>query len=146
MKINSPAFSEGSPIPAKYTCDSGDVIPPLKFGEIPPNAVSLAIICQDPDSPSGDFVHWIVFDIDSKTLEIKEGEVPADAIQGTNDFGNSNYGGPCPSSGFHRYVFKLYALGKKLGLSAQTGKDEFRKALDGHILAEAETMGTYQRS
>ncbi|MCX6811450.1 MAG: YbhB/YbcL family Raf kinase inhibitor-like protein [Candidatus Berkelbacteria bacterium] len=145
MKIYSPVFKNGSPIPAKYTCDGGDVIPPLKFEEIPEEAKSLAIIYQDPDSPNGDFVHWIIFDIGPQLAEIKEGEVPAGAIEGTNDFGNSNYGGPCPSSGSHRYVFKLHALDIKLGLTAQATKNEFRNALENHILAEAEVIGTYQR-
>lgn len=145
MQISSPVFANGSPIPAKYTCDGGDIIPPLKFEDVPKDVVSLALICQDPDSPSGDFVHWIIFDIDPKVSEIKEGEVPADAIQGTNDFGNSNYGSPCPGSGSHRYVFKLYALDEKLGLNPQVTKAEFRKSLEGHIIAEAETFGTYQR-
>ena len=145
MKISSPAFKNGSVIPTVYTCDGGDVIPPLKLDEIPEGAASLDIICQDPDSPSGDFVHWVIFDIDPSTTEIKEGEVPAGAVQGTNDFGNNNYGGPCPGSGSHRYVFKFYALNTKLGLTTQTTKDEFRGALKNHILAEAEVMGTYQR-
>lgn len=145
MKITSPVFNDSAPIPAKYTCDGGDIIPPLKFEEIPNEAKSLAIICQDPDSPSGDFVHWIIFDIDPQTLEIKEGEVPTGAIEGTNDFGNSNYGGPCPGSGSHRYVFKLYALNQKLGLNPQATKAEFRKSLEGHTMAEAEVFGAYQR-
>lgn len=145
MKITSSTFSQGNPIPAKYTCDGGDVIPPLEFEEIPGEAKSLAIICQDPDSPSGDFVHWIIFDIDPQTLEIKEGEVPTGAIEGTNDFGNTNYGGPCPGSGSHRYVFKLYALNQKLGLNPQVTKAEFQKSLEGHTMAEAEVFGTYQR-
>jgi hypothetical protein len=100
---------------------------------------------MDPDSPSGDFVHWLIFDINPQVAEIKEGEVPAGAIQGTNDFGNTNYGGPCPGSGSHRYVFKLYALDIKLSLTAQAVKDEFRNALKNHILAETEIIGTYQR-
>jgi hypothetical protein len=145
MKITSPVFNDSAPIPVKYTCDGGDIIPPLKFEEIPNEAKSLAIICQDPDSPSGDFVHWIIFDIDPQTLEIKEGEVPTGAIEGTNDFGNSNYGGPCPGSGSHRYVFKLYALNQKLGLNPQATKAEFRKSLEGNTMAEAEVCSTYQR-
>lgn len=145
MKITSSAFNQGSPIPAKYTCDGGDVIPPLKFEEIPQDAKSLALICQDPDSPSGDFVHWIIFNIEPQTSEIKEGEVPAETIQGMNDFGNSNYGGPCPSSGNHRYVFKLYVLDKKLDLTPETKKDEFREAIKDHIIEETELVGTYQR-
>lgn len=145
MKISSPAFENGSVIPTVYTCDGGDVIPPLKFDEIPEGAASLAIICQDPDSPSGDFVHWLIWDIDPKADGIKEGEVPAGAIQGTNDFGNVGYGGPCPGSGNHRYVFKLYVLDEKLGLNPQATKAEFRKSLEGHTIAEAEVFGAYQR-
>jgi len=144
MKITSTQFENNGLIPQKYTCDGGDTIPPFNFEEVPSDAKSLAIICQDPDSPSGDFVHWIIFNIKPKTSEIKEGEVPDGAIQGANDFGNSNYGGPCPGSGSHRYVFKLYALDKKFEIKSPD-KTQFREAIKSHIIAETELIGNYQR-
>lgn len=145
MKINSPAFAHNGKIPSKYTCDGENISPPLLFTEIPPEAASLALICEDPDAPGKTFVHWVVWNIDSNTAEIGEGQKLEGAVEGYNDFGKNGYGGPCPPSGTHRYFFKLYALDKLLDLSPQSAKMHLESAMENHILAKAELVGLYSR-
>lgn len=145
MKITSPAFSQNSPVPAKYTCDGDNISPPLQFSEAPPEAKSLVLICDDPDAPGGTWVHWTAWDIDPKTSEIGEGKVPEGATQGLTDFGQVGYGGPCPPSGTHRYFFKLYALGAPLNITYQAKKEDIEKEIEGRILAQAELIGTYTK-
>jgi Raf kinase inhibitor-like YbhB/YbcL family protein len=146
MKISSTAFGHNGQIPKKYTCDGGDVNPLLKFEEIPANARSLALIVDDPDAPMGTWVHWVVWNMDPKTAEIKENSVPKGSMQGMNDFGKHDYGGPCSPSGTHRYFFKLYALDMTLNISANAGKPALESAMKGHILADAQLIGLYERS
>jgi Raf kinase inhibitor-like YbhB/YbcL family protein len=143
--ITSPAFKTGDFIPAKFTCDGEDVNPSLVIGNVPPETKSLALIMDDPDAPSGMWVHWVLWNIDPKTTEISEDSVPAGAKLGVNDFRQTPYGGPCPPSGTHRYFFKLYALDAKLELSASTNKAALEKAMKGHILVKTELMGRYKR-
>ncbi len=145
VKITSPAFKQREYLPSKYTCDGMDVNPPLTIENIPAGAKSLALIVDDPDAPRGTWVHWVVWNVDPGTMEIKERSVPTGATQGTNDFGNRDYGGPCPPSGTHRYFFKLYALDTALTLGADTTKAALEVAMKGHILAEAELIGLYKR-
>jgi Raf kinase inhibitor-like YbhB/YbcL family protein len=145
IKLTSPAFKQREHIPSKYTCDGTDVNPPLMVENIPPKAKSLALIVDDADAPRGRWVHWIVWNIDPGTREIKEKSVPAGATQGMNDFGNRDYGGPCPPSGTHRYFFKLYALDTALTLGPNTTKAALEIAMKEHILAEAELIGLYER-
>ncbi|NTW60704.1 MAG: YbhB/YbcL family Raf kinase inhibitor-like protein, partial [Nitrospirae bacterium] len=104
-----------------------------------------ALIMDDPDAPGGMWVHWVVWNIDPTTREIKENGVPPGAKQGVNDFRKTPYGGPCPPSGTHRYFFKLYALDAMLDLGSGTTKGALEKAMKGHILAQAELMGRYKR-
>src|SRR6267378_3425141 len=118
MKITSSAFQQGANIPSKFSCDGADTSPPLQIQEIPPAAKSLVLIVDDPDAPSGLFTHWIVWNIEPATAQIDENNSPVGAMKGTNDFGKSGYGGPCPPSGTHRYFFKLIALDQKLSLKA----------------------------
>ena len=100
---------------------------------------------DDPDAPNGDFVHWVMWNFEAETQQIKENTNPAGAVVGKNDFGNNGYGGPCPPSGTHRYQFKVYALDKKLDLPAVSGKKELLAVMNGHILDQAQLTGIYGR-
>lgn len=150
IKISSTAFENGGSIPVKYTCDGEDVSPPLNWEGVPREAVSLALICDDPDAPMGTWVHWVLFNIPPDVRELPE-NVPSQptldngAVHGINDFRNYGYGGPCPPGGTHRYFFKLYALDTKLDLKPGATKAQLLDALEGHILAQGELMGKYSR-
>jgi Raf kinase inhibitor-like YbhB/YbcL family protein len=144
VTISSPAFTHGEAIPARYTCDGADVSPPLTIGTTPPEARSLALIMDDPDAPMGTWVHWVVWNIPAHTREIPEDGLPLGASQGRNDWRRSGYGGPCPPSGTHRYFFRLYALDTPLQLAPSTTKADLERAMQGHILARGELMGTYR--
>ncbi len=150
FKLFSPAFKEGEFIPAKYTCDGPDISPPLNWINIPSKTKSLALIFNDPDAPAGDWVHWIVYNIPADITELKEAassskSMPHGSSEGMNDFRKSNYGGPCPPSGIHRYFFKLYALDILLQSKAGFTKKLLLEAMKGHVLAEASLMGKYKR-
>lgn len=145
MKITSSAFENNGNILSKYTCDGEGVNPPLSFSEIPATAQSLVLIVDDPDAPSGTFVHWTVWNIDPKTTGIAENSIPAGATQGMTSYGKEGYGVPCPPTGVHRYFFKLYALDTKLYLPAVRA-DSLEKAMIGHTLAQAEIIGLYSRT
>ncbi|MFA5084645.1 MAG: YbhB/YbcL family Raf kinase inhibitor-like protein [Candidatus Paceibacterota bacterium] len=146
MEIISPAFGNYQAIPKKYTCDGEDISPPLEIRGVPAEAKSLVLIFDDPDSSSGNFTHWLVWNIDVQTKEINENSVPAGAVLGLTDFGQPGYGGPCPGSGVHRYFFRLYALDAVLGLPEGAGKSALEKAMENHILARAELIGRYGRN
>ncbi|MFH2012640.1 MAG: YbhB/YbcL family Raf kinase inhibitor-like protein [Pseudomonadota bacterium] len=146
MKISSSAFEQNGQIPKKYTCDGSDVNPPLKFEDVPSETKSLVLIVDDPDAPLGTWVHWVLWNIDPKTSEIKENYVPKNAKQGMNDFRKHDYGGPCPPSGTHRYFFKLYALDITLNLGPNITKGDIESSIKGHILSKAELIGLYKRS
>jgi hypothetical protein len=111
----------------------------------PLTAKSLALIVDDPDAPAGNWVHWVVWNIDPTTDEIRENTVPSGALQGINDFRKQDYGGPCPPSGTHRYFFKLYALDMMLSLGPKANKTELERAMKGHIVAQGELIGLYRR-
>jgi Raf kinase inhibitor-like YbhB/YbcL family protein len=145
MKITSSAFQEGGNIPPKFTCDGADVNPALRFEGAPAEAKSLALIVDDPDAPVGLFTHWLIWNIDPKTTEIAENSAPAKAIQGTNDFPKTGYGGPCPPSGTHRYYFKVFALDQMLDLKAGAKRAEVDAAMRGHVIGQGELMGRYSR-
>lgn len=145
MKISSIAFQPDSKLPTKYTCDGEGVSPPLTIGEVPENTKSLALIVDDPDAPAGIWVHWVLFNIPPSTVEISENSVPQNSMQGVTSYGDNKYGSPCPPSGVHRYFFKLYALDIMLDLPASTTAQDLEKAMDGHILDQAELMATYNR-
>ena len=144
MKLSSVAFQHQKSIPSKYTCDDSDVSPPLQISGVPPNAKSLALVMDDPDAPMGTWDHLVMWNLSPDT-EIKEGTLPKGTV-GKNSWGKTNYGGPCPPSGTHRYFFKLYALDTVLNLPAGSTKKQLKAAMKGHILAEAVLMGTYQRT
>ncbi len=144
MVLASPAFGDGGGIPAKYTCDGADVNPPLRISGVPSAAKSVALIVDDPDAPAGTWVHWVVWNIRPETSEIPENSVPG--LEGKNDFRRTGWGGPCPPSGTHRYFFKLYALDTALTLGPSSAKADLVAAMRGHVLAQAQLVGTYRRT
>lgn len=144
MRITSSAFQEGGSIPPKFTCDSAGTSPPLQIAEVPPGAKSLALIVDDPDAPSGLFTHWMVWNISPQTNAIAEGSTPK-GVHGTNDFGKSGYGAPCPPSGTHRYHFKIFAVDRDLDLPSGAGRNQLDVAMKGHVVAQGELMGRYSR-
>ena len=146
MNLQSSAFADGSPIPRKYTADGPNVSPPLAWSDAPAGTQAFALICDDPDAPRGTWVHWVLFDILADTMSLAEGIAGA-GVDGSNDFGKLGYGGPSPPRGKpHRYFFKLYAMDTPLKLAKGATKAQVEKAMEGHILAEAKWMGTYQRT
>jgi Raf kinase inhibitor-like YbhB/YbcL family protein len=151
FRITSPAFDHHGPIPPEFTCDGGDTSPPLQWSGTPNGARSLALIVDDPDAPDPDaprrtYVHWILYDIPPSTFGLEAGQgSPAGARPGTNDWRRTDYGGPCPPIGRHRYFFKLYALDRLLGDRGALSKAELEREMNGHILASTELVGTYQR-
>lgn len=151
FELRAIAFQPGGDIPRRFTCDGPDVSPALRWTEPPAGTESFALIADDPDAPSGTWVHWAAYDLPATWRELPEGiakikEIPGGARQGSNDFPRIGYGGPCPPPGkAHRYFFKLYALDKKLDLKAGATKQDLEQAMKGHILAQAELMGRYHR-
>lgn len=151
IKITSTAFEQGMTIPKQYTGDGVDQSPPLRWSEPPVGTKSIALICDDPDAPRGTWVHWVLFNVPPQTRDLEEGvpttpTLPSGASQGRNDFGNIGYGGPAPPQGKpHRYYFKLYALAATMDLNDGATKADLEDAMKGHILAEGQLMGTYQR-
>jgi Raf kinase inhibitor-like YbhB/YbcL family protein len=148
--LTSTAFKEGQSIPRQHTCDGVNVSPALEWSGAPPSAKTFAIICADPDAPSGTWVHWVLYNLPSDRIGLVENvpateKVPGDGLQGTNDFQKIGYGGPCPPSGTHHYFFKLYALDAELALKAGATKAEVLKAMEGHIVGQTQLMGTYRR-
>ncbi len=151
LKLTSTAFQPGAAIPKKFTCDGPDVSPALAWTDAPAGMQSFALIVDDPDAPVGTWVHWVLYDLPANARELAEGvpkqeELSSGARQGRNDFRRIGYGGPCPPAGPpHRYFFKLYALDSKTNLKPGATKADLEKAMQGHILAQAELMGRYQR-
>ena len=142
MKLTSPEFENNTSIPKKFTCQGQDINPSLIIEGIPDNAKTLALIMDDPDAPMGMWVHWVVYNIPI-ALRIDEDSIPGE--QAMNDFGRSDYGGPCPPSGTHRYFFKIYALDIELSLKEGARKEDLEKAIKGHILDKAELIGLYKK-
>jgi len=150
VTLRSPAFEEGGNIPSQFTCDGEDRSPELSWSGAPENTASYVLICDDPDAPGGDWVHWVIFDLPPQSSGLAEGvpsseRLDAGGTHGKNSWGRLGYGGPCPPSGTHRYFFKLYALDSPLDLEAGQGKEQLLQAIEGHVLAQGELMGTYGR-
>lgn len=144
--INSPSFTEGGTIPRKFSCDGANVSPALEWSGVPAGAAALALIVDDPDARG--FVHWVVFNMTaSKAGGLAEAiSASRDAPpQGRSSFGKVGWGGPCPPSGTHRYVFTLLALDQKLALSGTPTADQLRAAAAGHILEQAVLTAKYTR-
>lgn len=146
MQLRSPDFENKEMIPTRYTCEGENISPELDIQGVPEAAKSLALLVDDPDAPSGTWTHWLVWNFEPHTVRIPAGHVPAGGVEGTTSFGKSGYGGPCPPSGIHRYFFKLFALDVELDLSTESRVEEFIKAIDGHVLAQAELIGLYSRN
>lgn len=144
MRLTSSAFEPEQAIPEKYTCDGDNVSPPLQLADVPEAARALALVMDDPDAPVGTWDHWVAYNIPVLT-EIPEGATADLGTAGRNSWGSAGYGGPCPPGGTHRYFFRLYALDAELELRAGLSKEALYAAIEGHVLAEAELMGTYSR-
>ncbi len=154
LTISSPAFADNGRIPKRYTCDGDDISPPLSWTGVPGDAKSLALIVDDPDAPDPaapqmTWVHWLLYNIPPGATGLSEavaaGELPAGTQEGLNDWKRTGYGGPCPPIGSHRYFHKLYALDTVLPDLGQPSKTELEKAMAGHVLEQAELIGTYER-
>lgn len=150
MDLKSSAFQQEGLVPSQYTCDGANVSPPLTWSDPPAKTQSFALISDDPDAPVGTWVHWVAWNIPPAARSLDENVPKKDALpngmkQGTTDFRKIGYGGPCPPSGTHRYFFKLYALDTTLNLSPRTTKKDLERAMQTHILAQAELMGKYSR-
>lgn len=152
LTLKSSAFSHLGSMPSRFTCEGEDVSPPLEWTGTPPGTKSLALVVDDPDAPDPAapkrvWVHWVLFQIPPSSTELEEGassRLPAAIRVGKNDWGKTSYGGPCPPIGRHRYFHKLYALDTTLELSEPT-KAELERAMRGHVIAQAELVGTYQK-
>ncbi len=146
MKITSQNFENDGLIPLQFTCDGENINPHLSFEDISQDAVSLALILSDPDAPSGNWIHWTIWNIDPSTNEIIQDYVPEDAVVGLNSADQNSYYGPCPPPGSaHHYIFRLFALDTKLDLEPGTESDELELEMEGHILSQATLTGLYQR-
>jgi Raf kinase inhibitor-like YbhB/YbcL family protein len=151
--LRSPAFAADEAIPLKHTCDGADVSPELFWSAPPKGTVEIALLCDDPDAPGGNFVHWVIYRIPPERDSLPEAvatspTVPelGGALQGKNDFGATGYRGPCPPSGRpHHYHFKLYALNAATGLAAGAAEADVLRAMQGHIVAQCELVGLYAR-
>lgn len=155
MTLESPAFAHDGAIPALHTCEGRDASPPLRWSGVPAAARSLALIVDDPDAPDPAapkrvWVHWVLYNLprDANGLEeaVSSAGLPAGTREGRNDWGRTGYGGPCPPIGRHRYFHKLYALDTVLPDLQQPDKAGLLKAMQGHVIAEAELVGTYRKN
>lgn len=155
LSLNSSVFNQGGVIPSKYTCEGDDVAPPLEWDGVPENAQSLVLIVDDPDAPDPaaprmTWVHWVVYNLPPDVTGLPEGTMaemlPAGTKQGLNDWNNIGYGGPCPPVGRHRYFFKLYILDTVLENLNSPTKAEIEAAMQGHVIAQAELVGTYKKT
>ena len=152
MELSSIVFTPGGTIPPRYTCQGDDVAPPLAWSDVPDRTRSLALIVDDPDAPdpaasTRTWVHWVLVDIPPGAGAIPEGgqPLPDGCRDGLNDWQRAGYGGPCPPVGRHRYFFKLYALDTRLPDLHSPTKAELERAMQGHVLGQAELIGTYQK-
>ena len=145
MKLTSSAFKNGESIPKEYTCDGSDINPRLEISNVPPQAESLILIFDDPDSVGEVWDHWLVWDISPNTKTIGLRSVPKGAGVGVNDFGEFGYSGPCPPSGEHRYMFRLYALDIMLNLESSSSREQLDQAMENHVIAKTGLMGRYRR-
>jgi hypothetical protein len=154
MTITSAAFEDGGEIPTRHTCEGEDVSPPLTWSGVPAEAKSLVLIVDDPDAPDPaaprmTWVHWVLYNLPPDSTGLLEGttgeDLPAGTGEGTNDWHRTGYGGPCPPIGRHRYFHKLYALDADLGDLGTPNKATVEAVMKGHIIAEAQLVGTYRK-
>ena len=154
LTVTSSAFEQGGSIPSRYTCEGDDVSPPMSWSGAASGTKSFALIVDDPDAPDPEkpqrvYVHWVVYNIPGTTTSLPENAskqgLPKGAGVGKNDWGKTEYGGPCPPIGRHRYFFKVYALDTQLTFIAPPTKNDLLKEIEGHVVASGELMGTYQK-
>jgi len=150
LQVASDAFIEGGMIPARFTCDGADVSPGLTVSGLPGDTATWALLCDDPDAPAGDWVHWLVYDLPPALTHLAEGVAPAElaalgGLTGRNSWSNARYQGPCPPGGKHRYVFTVFALAAALKLPAGATKAQFLAAAKGHALGTGKLVGRYAR-
>lgn len=145
ITVRSPAFREGRPIPARFTCDGDGVPPPLSWSGVPEGAEALALVVDDPDAPRGTFVHWVVLDLPAGTNGLDGEAVPAGAVQAKNSAGRPSYFGPCPPSGSHHYRFTVYALSRRTGLRNGADLAKALRAVQASATAQGRLVGTYAR-
>lgn len=151
FELTSEAFEHEGKIPVTYTCDDEDFSPPLTWSDVPEGTESFALICEDPDAPNGTWSHWVLYNIPADRDTLPSNLMPGPKLpwggkHGVNDFGNMEYGGPCPPPGKpHRYYFRMYALDEPLDLEPGATRQEVLDAMTGHMLGQAELMGRYQR-
>jgi hypothetical protein len=150
LQLTSPAFAAQGDIPKRFTCDGDDVPPPLAWTGAPAGTRSFALVVDDPDAPMGTWVHWVLYDLPDSVTALPEAvtaqTLPPGTREGRNSWNRTGYGGPCPPSGRHRYFHKLYALDIVLPDLDRPTRGALEKAMAGHVLAQAELVGTYQRS
>jgi Raf kinase inhibitor-like YbhB/YbcL family protein len=151
LRLTSPAFTEGGPIPPEFSCEGENRSPPLAWSGVPVASRSFALVVDDPDAPRGTWVHWLLWNLPADAVELAAGvptlpELPSGARQGLNGGGDLGYQGPCPPPGGpHRYFFRLHALGTLLNLAPGVNRPDLERALEDHVLARAVLMGTFQR-
>lgn len=147
IELTSPAFEDGGRIPERYTGEGADLSPPLEWKGVPDGADVLALLVEDPDAPGSTFTHWVAGDFDASINGFEEGDVPASAVEGTNDFDDIGWRGPLPPEGDgpHRYFFLLYAANQPLNIEEGATADELREALGDKVIARGELIGTYSR-
>lgn len=145
FELQSSAFPAGGIIPAEYTCDGQDSRPPLTIRGVPPDTKSLAIVMYDPDAPGGTFVHWVAWNIPPETKELPVGPLPEGIKEGVNSFRSVGYQGPCPPSGTHRYIWRLYALRKILTLESNTTREQLETAVNTYVITQTELMARYTK-
>lgn len=158
FSLQSEAFAHNGEIPGKYTCEGQDISPPLRWRDVPPETKSLVLIVDDPDAPDPDaprmtWVHWVLYNLPPEADGLQEAiggeassaQLPSGTLDGTNDWGRPGYGGPCPPIGRHRYFHKLYALDMVLEDMDKPDKGELEVAMEGHVIAKAELVGTYRK-
>src|SRR5688500_5258374 len=145
LELTSNAFTNGQSIPAKYACTGRNISPALAWSDPPAGTQSFALIMDDPDAPAGTWVHWVLFNIPTDARSLQENMDTSAMSVGKNSWADLGYGGPCPPSGIHRYFFKLYALDTTISLLPGVTKEQVIKEMEGHILAQAELMGTFSK-
>jgi Raf kinase inhibitor-like YbhB/YbcL family protein len=147
IELRSPSFGDQQPIPSRHAKDRDNLPPALEWSGVPEEAIELAVLCEDPDAPSGIFTHWVLAGLEPTATGLAEGERPAAAVEGHRDFGEEGYSGPLPpvGDGPHRYFFRVFAASAPLGLAAGASAQDLRRALEGREVASGTLVGTYQR-
>jgi Raf kinase inhibitor-like YbhB/YbcL family protein len=147
LTLTSPAFADNALIPVQYTCDGDNMSPPLAWSEVPEGTAELVLLFEDPDAPGGTQVYWVLFGLNPASGGLEEGKVPAGAVGGKNDYGRTDWAGPCPPIGrAHRFIFTLLALSEPSGLAeGASPRHDLPHALSGTVLAQAQLTGKYAR-